>query len=104
MNYARLFIRDAFISGCLTIQFLAGFSLAEHYVCKFIIVKGPSMLPTIDATNNIVLMDCFTPKFVRHPRKNEIILAANPFKESHTIVKRVLHLEGDYADFFDVPT
>ena len=32
------------------------------------------------------------------------MLAENPFKPGHTIVKRVLHLEGEYAEFLDPRT
>ena len=59
------------------------------------------MLPTIDSSDNLIVLDCFTTRFLRKPRKGEIILAENPFKPGHTIVKRVLNVEGEYADFYD---
>lgn len=62
------------------------------------------MLPTIDTRDNLIVLDCFTTRFIRNPRKNEIVLAENPFKPGHTIVKRVLYLEGEYADFMDPRT
>lgn len=83
---------------------MAAFMLSEHYICKIVGVKGPSMLPTIDSSDNLILLDCFTTRFLRKPRKGDIILAENPFKPGHTIVKRVLNVEGEYADFFDKRT
>ena len=62
------------------------------------------MLPTIDERDNLILLDCFTTRFIRQPRKGEIVLAENPFKPGHTIVKRVLYLEGEYAEFLDPRT
>jgi signal peptidase I len=63
-------------------------------------VKGPSMLPAIDERDNLLLLDTFTTK-IRSPRRNEIIMAENPFKAQSTIVKRVLFLEGEIAEFYD---
>ena len=57
------------------------------------------MLPTIDESNNLLLLDCFTTKFVRYPKKHEVILAENPLKPGHTIVKRVVGLEGEEIEF-----
>ena len=80
---------------------MAAFMLTEYYLCKIVGVKGPSMLPTIDSKDNLVFLDCFTTRFVRKPRKGDIILAENPFKPGYTIVKRVLNVEGEYAEFYD---
>ena len=58
------------------------------------------MLPAIDERDNLVMLDCFTTRFLRKPMKNEVIMAENPFKPGYTIVKRVLYLEGEMAEFW----
>ena len=77
------------------------FFLSEHYLFRIVGVKGPSMQPTIDSSNNLVFLDCFTTQFLRAPKRGEIVLAENSFKEGNTIVKRVLFLEGEEAEVFD---
>ncbi len=58
------------------------------------------MLPTIDIKDNLLLLDCFTPRFIRNPRKGEIVVAINPYKSGATLVKRVINTEGEMAEFF----
>ena len=58
------------------------------------------MMPAIDERDNIVLLDHFTTRLIRHPRRNEVIMAENPFKPGYNIVKRVLYLEGEIAEFY----
>ena len=74
--------------------------LSDRYTVRFVGVQGPSMLPVIDERDNLVMLDCFTTRFLRQPRKNEVIMAENPFKPGYTIVKRVLFLEGELAEFW----
>jgi len=62
------------------------------------------MIPTIEEHDNLLLLDCFTTRFIRNPQKNEVIMAENPYKSGHTIVKRVLHLEGEVAEVYDYKT
>lgn len=95
-------MRDFYIYFCLTGQLLIGYFLSEYYLWRVVAVTGPSMTPTLDVKDNLLFIDQFTTKFIRKPKRNEIILADNPFKVGNTIVKRVLYLEGEYADFFDV--
>jgi len=75
--------------------------LSEHYLCKVITVKGPSMLPTVNGKTDLLFLDAFTSHFVRNPRKGEVILATNPFKQGHNVVKRVKFVEDEVASFED---
>lgn len=83
---------------------IALFFLSEHYLFRIVGVKGPSMLPTLDSSNNLILLDCLTTRFLRNPKRGEIVLAENPFKEGNTIVKRVLFLDGEEAEVYDPRT
>eukprot|EP00347_Sterkiella_histriomuscorum_P017185 403350345 len=103
VNNFKVFMRDFYIQSLLLGQTLILFGLSEHYFCRFIGVNGPSMLPTIDSRDTLLYIDNFTTKFIRNPRKGEIIIAQNPFKQmGNTVVKRVLYLENEYAEFYDV--
>ena len=74
--------------------------LTDKYLFKVIGCHGPSMLPTIEIKDNLVVVDCFTTRFLRNPKKGEIVIAENPFKKSATLVKRVLYLENEMAEFY----
>ena len=74
--------------------------LTEKYAVRIIGCQGPSMEPTMEARDNLLLLDCFTPNFIRWPKRGEIIIAQNPFKPGFTLVKRVLFLEGELAKFY----
>ena len=57
------------------------------------------MLPTLDSSNNLLFIDNFTLRFVRKPKRGEVIVAQNPNKAKTTLVKRVKYLEGETAEF-----
>ena len=76
------------------------YQLSEKYFFQFFIVKGPSMLPTLES-ESLLILDSFTTTFIRKPRRNEVISARNPFKRDYNIVKRVLYLEGEIAEFWN---
>ena len=58
------------------------------------------MLPTFDQRDNLLLVDSFTSKFIRSPRKGEIVITENPFKPGATFVKRVAFTENEMATFY----
>ena len=58
------------------------------------------MLPTFEVNDNLLFVDCFTTRFKRKPKKGEIVVCENPFKESRTLVKRVKNTEGEMAEFY----
>lgn len=62
------------------------------------------MLPTINGKTDLLFLDAFTTHFRREPKKGEIILATNPFKHGHNVVKRVKYVAGEIAIFEDPRT
>ena len=91
---------DYYIAACLSLQLFCGLMLSERYIVRIIGCEGPSMEPTIDSRDNLVLLDAFTVNFIRWPRHGEVICALNPFKPGYTVVKRVLFTEGEMAKFY----
>jgi hypothetical protein len=49
--------RDFYISGCLIFQVYAGMMLTDKYIFRVIGTSGPSMLPTFDSNNNLLIVD-----------------------------------------------
>ena len=71
--------------------------ITDKYVCKIIGSHGPSMSPTLDSKDNILLVDCFSYKFIRNPKKGDIIICDNPFKPGATLVKRIINTQNEMA-------
>ena len=65
--------------------------ITDKYAFKIIGCHGPSMCPTLDQKDNLLLIDCFTYKFLRNPRKGEIVICDNPYKPGATLVKRIIN-------------
>ena len=58
------------------------------------------MCPTLDANDNLVMVDSFTTSFVRNPNKGEVVMASNPYKPQYTVIKRVLYTQGEMAKYY----
>ena len=84
----------------MTAQLYCGLMLSEKFAVRFVGVSGPSMMPTLDSRDNLIMLDCFTTRFLRSPAKGEVIMAMNPCKPGFTIIKRVLYSEGEMAKFY----
>ena len=74
--------------------------LTDKYLIKAIGITGPSMLPTLDVKDNLILVDCFTHRFVRDIKKGEIVVCENPTKPNATLVKRVKNVAKETAEFY----
>ena len=94
------FSSDFYVSLCLAVQLYAGLMLSEKYSVRFVGVTGPSMVPTLEHRDNLVMLDCFTVRFIRYPKKGEVVMCHNPYKPGHTIIKRVINTEGELAELY----
>ena len=75
----------------------ASVSLIDRFGFKVYPISGPSMMPTFNVKDDLVLLDCFTHRFLRDPKKGEMVICNNPHKENATLVKRVKFVEGETA-------
>ena len=98
--FNKAFLRQQYITSLLIFNVYAGMTLMDKYFFKVIGCHGPSMIPTFDKSDNLLIVDCFTTRFVRKPNKGEIVIADNPFKHDATLVKRVLWVEQEMAEFW----
>ena len=94
------FWRTQYVTSLLIFNVYAGMTLMDRYLFKVIGVHGPSMIPTFDKSDNLVVVDCFTPRFIRKPNLGEIVVTENPFKHDATLVKRITFVENEMAEFF----
>ena len=62
------------VHGCLVFNVISGCMIMDKYLFGVILTSGPSMLPTLNIRNDLVFVDLFTTKFVRDPKKGEIVI------------------------------
>src|SRR5690606_1689526 len=68
-------------------------ALIMGFVARSFIVDGPSMEPTLESGERL-LVDQLTYRF-REPKRGEIVIFRNPGNTSETYIKRVIGLPGD---------
>ena len=57
-------------------------------------VMGPSMIPTLSATGDVLLVERLSTQF-RKIRAGDVVMALSPENPKILVCKRVLGLEGD---------
>ncbi|BAM78891.1 similar to mitochondrial inner membrane protease IMP1 [Cyanidioschyzon merolae strain 10D] len=66
----------------------------QKNVGELMLCVGPSMLPTLSANGDVVIMEHFTPRF-RELKRKDIVVAVSPLNPNMSVCKRVTGLEGD---------
>eukprot|EP00316_Scyphosphaera_apsteinii_P025251 CAMPEP_0119342758 /NCGR_PEP_ID=MMETSP1333-20130426/105381_1 /TAXON_ID=418940 /ORGANISM="Scyphosphaera apsteinii, Strain RCC1455" /LENGTH=149 /DNA_ID=CAMNT_0007355041 /DNA_START=14 /DNA_END=459 /DNA_ORIENTATION=- len=88
------------------IQFGAFVAFVNNYVLSITQCVGPSMIPTIGTSGDIVLTiptnlrDFFT---LRKPCLNDIVICTSPNDQTQTVCKRILGMPGDTVTAFPPP-
>lgn len=65
-------------------------------------VHGPSMLPTMNLTGDVVLAEHISPR-LGHLGTGDIVLVRSPENPRKTVTKRILGMEGDKVTFLVDP-
>ena len=68
----------------------------NEYVCDLTTTSGPSMLPTLNTTGDIVLMDRISPR-LGLVHVGDVVIARSMKSPSETVCKRVAAVEGARA-------
>ena len=69
--------------------------LRFRFLLIFMQCIGPSMLPTFNASGDIVLLDRFSPRFLNKLERGDVVVARSPTSVRQTICKRIRATEGD---------
>lgn len=77
--------------------------VVNTYVCSIALVRGPSMLPTINITGDIVAVERISPR-CSLISVGDVVLLRSPENPLKTVTKRVLALEGDAITFLLDPS
>lgn len=66
-------------------------------------VHGPSMLPTMNLTGDVILAEHITSRFGKLS-VGDVVLVSSPENPRKTVTKRILGLEGDKVAFLVDPS
>ncbi|XP_038990266.1 mitochondrial inner membrane protease subunit 1-like [Phoenix dactylifera] len=74
----------------------------NSYVVSLALVRGPSMLPTMNLTGDIIAVDRVTARWGT-VAVGDVVLLRSPENPRKTVTKRVLGLEGDAVTYIVDP-
>lgn len=93
--------RKAFVGGAgLLLVLFLGFSVFFYLNFRTIEVQGESMAPTFHTGKRLLVTKAYW--LVGPIRENDIIVLESP-KDGDTVIKRVVHLEGEQVDLLNSP-
>ncbi|CAA0815902.1 Peptidase S24/S26A/S26B/S26C family protein [Striga hermonthica] len=84
-------------------QFLSLLHVTDAYICSPTLVYGPSMLPTLNFTGDVLLVDKMSHRLGK-VGPGDVVLVRSPENPRKSITKRVLGLEGDVVTFLVDPS
>ncbi|KAI5063205.1 hypothetical protein GOP47_0021752 [Adiantum capillus-veneris] len=73
---------------------ICGLHVCNTYVGQAYRIFGPSMFPTFNATDDIVLVERFSTRFQK-VKAGDIVMAVSPEDPALVVCKRLLAVEGD---------
>lgn len=93
-------IKAALKEASVVIRFLSLYHFTNNYIFSPTPVYGPSMLPTLNLTGDVVLSDHFSHRLGRLG-VGDVVLVKLPIDPNKSVVKRIVGVEGDRVNFFD---
>ncbi|PIN01826.1 Mitochondrial inner membrane protease, subunit IMP1 [Handroanthus impetiginosus] len=86
----------------LLAQFLSLLHVTDTYIFSSTLVYGPSMLPTLNFTGDVLLVEKLSP-FLGKVGPGDVVLVRSPENPRKTITKRIMGVEGDTVTFLVDP-
>ncbi|KAL3613713.1 hypothetical protein CASFOL_041787 [Castilleja foliolosa] len=106
LQYARQWrstAKEVLGHSVLFAQFFSILHVTETYICSPILVHGPSMLPTLNFSGDVLLVEKLSHRLGRVV-PGDVVLVRSPENPMKTITKRVLGVEGDTVTFLADPS
>ncbi|EPS72082.1 hypothetical protein M569_02678, partial [Genlisea aurea] len=83
-------------------QFFSLLHVTSTYICSPTLVFGPSMLPTLNFSGDVLLVDKLSP-LLGMVEPGDIVLVQSPDNPRKNLAKRIMGLEGDTVTFLADP-
>ncbi|MCD7449017.1 hypothetical protein HAX54_048100 [Datura stramonium] len=94
--------KDGIQQSILIAKFLCLLHVTNNYICSPVQVYGPSMLPTLNLTGDVLLVEHLSP-LLDKLGPGDIVLVRSPVNPRRTVTKRILGMEGDSVTFLVDP-
>ncbi|PIA34019.1 hypothetical protein AQUCO_03900131v1 [Aquilegia coerulea] len=98
----RTIAKEAFDRTLPFVNAFCCLHFANKYICSSALAFGPSMIPTISLTGDLVLVDKISTRFGQI-KNGDIVLVRSPANPRKIITKRVAGMEGDKVTFLEDP-
>ncbi|XP_047965532.1 mitochondrial inner membrane protease subunit 1 [Salvia hispanica] len=90
--------KDVLSHSVLFAQFISLLHITDTYIFSPILVYGPSMLPTLNFTGDVLLVDKLSP-LLGKVGNGDVVLVRSPENPRKSITKRIVGVEGDTVTF-----
>ncbi|KAJ4703821.1 mitochondrial inner membrane protease subunit 1 [Melia azedarach] len=100
-NHLSLFInfaKEGFDKSLLVAKFFCCLHVINTYFCTPALTYGPSMLPTLSLTGNLVLAERISP-LLKKVAPGDVVLVRSPVVPGRIVTKRVIGMEGDRVSY-----
>ncbi|KAJ8761298.1 hypothetical protein K2173_001354 [Erythroxylum novogranatense] len=95
-------VKEALDGTFLVAKFLCLLHVTNTYLCTVAVTYGPSMLPTLSLTGDLVLAERITPRLGK-VGIGDVVLVRSPENPRKVVTKRVVGVEGDRVTYFVDP-
>ncbi|RID68280.1 hypothetical protein BRARA_C00450 [Brassica rapa] len=102
LNQWRGTAKEAFDQVSIVAKFLCLLHVTDRYIISSTHVQGPSMLPTLNLTGDVILAEHLSHRFGKIGL-GDVVLVRSPTDPMKMVTKRVLGLEGHILSFFADP-
>ncbi|MCL7022613.1 hypothetical protein MKW94_012653 [Papaver nudicaule] len=95
-------VKEAFDRTFLFAKFLCFLHVTNTYLCSPVLVRGPSMLPTLSLTGDLLLGEKISTRLGK-VKNGDIVLVRSPENPKRILTKRILGMEGDNVTYLVDP-
>ncbi|KAM7492489.1 hypothetical protein LguiA_035410 [Lonicera macranthoides] len=89
--------------GMIVARFFCLLHVTNNYICSPTLVYGPSMLPTLNLTGDVLLSEHISSRLGKLGT-GDLVLVTSPENPRRTVTKRILGMEGDSVTFLVDPS
>ncbi|KAI3912341.1 hypothetical protein MKW92_046765, partial [Papaver armeniacum] len=94
--------KEAFDQTVLLGKFFCFLHVTETYICRPVLSYGPSMLPTLSQTGDLILVEKISPHLGK-VNNGDIVSVRSPENPKMILTKRILGMEGDNVTYLVSP-
>ncbi|PSS15868.1 Mitochondrial inner membrane protease [Actinidia chinensis var. chinensis] len=94
--------KEALDRTMIVAKFLCLLHVTNNYLCSSTLVYGPSMLPTLNLTGDVVLAEHVSTR-LGMVGLGDVVLVRSPENPRKTVTKRIVGMEGDTVTFLVDP-